>query len=112
MPVAVRPRAGRTGRTRSRPAAAARVRGYEQEVGHAKAAEHAALLAQRELVKSYCVTCHNERRKTGGLSLDAIADQPVAGHADSWERVIRKRSPSTGSQVPPTFQVVTAPLVL
>src|SRR5262245_47157295 len=44
----------------------------------------------RDLVRSYCVTCHNERRQVGGLALDAIADQPLAAHADTWEHVIRK----------------------
>jgi hypothetical protein len=46
--------------------------------------------ARRTLVRSYCVTCHNERRRVGGLALDAVADQPVAAHAEIWEHVIKK----------------------
>jgi cytochrome c551/c552 len=42
------------------------------------------------VVNKYCVSCHNDRLKTGGLSLDAIAAQDVAQHADVWEKVLRK----------------------
>jgi hypothetical protein len=42
------------------------------------------------LIKQYCVTCHNPRLKTGGLSLDGL-DPAVAGeHSDLWEKVVRK----------------------
>ena len=42
------------------------------------------------LVSTYCVSCHNDRLKTGGLSLQAIDLANVPNHADVWERVIRK----------------------
>jgi mono/diheme cytochrome c family protein len=42
------------------------------------------------LVKQYCVTCHNQRLKTGGLTLDVPELTDVAAHADVWEKVIRK----------------------
>jgi mono/diheme cytochrome c family protein len=45
---------------------------------------HAALLNQ------YCVTCHNDRLKTGGLALDAVSFTDISRHADVWEKVIRK----------------------
>jgi mono/diheme cytochrome c family protein len=48
------------------------------------ASNHAALVTQ------YCVTCHNERAKTGGLVLDAADLADVPAHADVWEKVIRK----------------------
>ena len=38
----------------------------------------------------YCVTCHNERLKTGGLVLDPQSLGSVAAHADQWEKVARK----------------------
>lgn len=38
----------------------------------------------------YCITCHNDKTRTGGLSLEHadLADVPQA--ADTWEKVIRK----------------------
>jgi len=45
---------------------------------------------QRAVVAQYCVTCHNDRAKTGGLSLEAFdADHPEA-NAEVWEKVVRK----------------------
>jgi len=44
----------------------------------------------KETVTKYCVTCHNERLKTGDLMLDAIVGADVAAHADVWEKVVRK----------------------
>jgi mono/diheme cytochrome c family protein len=46
--------------------------------------------ADSAVVKQYCVGCHNDRAKTGGLSLSAF-DVPAAGaQAQVAERVIRK----------------------
>jgi hypothetical protein len=36
------------------------------------------------------VTCHSERLKTGGLSLEAALAGPVPAHAEIWEKVIVK----------------------
>src|SRR6187549_3706966 len=44
----------------------------------------------RSLVDKYCVTCHNQRLKTGGLTLDTPDLANVAAHPDVWEKVIRK----------------------
>jgi mono/diheme cytochrome c family protein len=41
-------------------------------------------------VKQYCVTCHNDRAKTAGLSLEALDIARPAGAAEVWEKVIRK----------------------
>src|SRR4051794_38388183 len=50
----------------------------------ASAADHGAV------VTKYCVTCHNDRAKTGGLSLEKVdIGSPVAA-PDVWERVVRK----------------------
>jgi cytochrome c551/c552 len=48
------------------------------------AAEHQAL------VDKYCLTCHNDRAKTGGLSLEGLAVANAGAHAEVWEKVIRK----------------------
>jgi hypothetical protein len=45
---------------------------------------------QRGLLNRYCVTCHNERLKTANLSLQGLDLDDIAGHAEVWERVIRK----------------------
>src|SRR3981189_1019191 len=42
------------------------------------------------LLEQYCVTCHNERRKTGGLSLEGLDPASPAEHGEIWEQVIRK----------------------
>ena len=44
----------------------------------------------QKTVSTYCVTCHNEKLKTGGLALDRAELSDVAAHADVWEKVIRK----------------------
>jgi hypothetical protein len=42
----------------------------------------------RELVSKYCVTCHNERLKTGGLILDKADAEQVSNSAETWEKVV------------------------
>jgi hypothetical protein len=37
--------------------------------------------------RTYCETCHNDRLKTGGLSLQGLS---IDGNAETWEKVIRK----------------------
>ena len=52
----------------------------------------------RDLVNRYCVSCHNESLKRGGLALDAAAGADVAEHPDTWEKVVRKMR---ARQMPP-----------
>ena len=48
----------------------------------------------RALLKQYCVTCHNERAKTGGLSLEGLDPANAAGNllekGDLLEKIVRK----------------------
>jgi mono/diheme cytochrome c family protein len=44
----------------------------------------------RATIDKYCITCHNQRLKTGNLALDAPEVGDVAARADVWEKVIRK----------------------
>jgi mono/diheme cytochrome c family protein len=44
----------------------------------------------RELVTQYCVSCHNEKLKTGGLALDRADAEHAANSAEIWEKVIVK----------------------
>jgi hypothetical protein len=46
--------------------------------------------AQPALLTQYCVTCHNQRLKTGGLTIDAMDFEHVATDAAAWEKVVRK----------------------
>jgi mono/diheme cytochrome c family protein len=44
----------------------------------------------RQLVSQYCVSCHNEKLKTGGLVLDRADAEHPANSAETWEKVIVK----------------------
>src|SRR5712692_1775712 len=55
-----------------------------------RAASDAAGTPARELVNTYCVTCHNERLKTGSLMLDRVDAAQVFNSAETWEKVIVK----------------------
>ena len=41
-------------------------------------------------INQYCVTCHNQRTQTGGLSLDGLDAASIPAHAEVWEKVVRK----------------------
>jgi hypothetical protein len=45
---------------------------------------------QKTLVTRYCVTCHNEKLKRGGLALDTKDLANIGFDADAWEKVVRK----------------------
>src|SRR6516164_529940 len=38
----------------------------------------------------YCVGCHNQRAKTGGLALDGMDYSDLAKDGATWEKVVRK----------------------
>jgi hypothetical protein len=46
--------------------------------------------AQTAMVKQYCVTCHNDRAKAGGLSLASFDAAQVVSHVDLAEKMVRK----------------------
>src|SRR5436190_21847526 len=46
--------------------------------------------SQRQFLDSYCAACHNERLKTGGLSLDRIDISKPDAQPEVWEKVARK----------------------
>jgi hypothetical protein len=47
---------------------------------------------QRALLDKYCVTCHSDRAKTGGLTLQKLDVANTGANAETWEKVIRKLS--------------------
>jgi len=55
--------------------------------------------ASATVLKQYCVTCHNERLKTGGFVIDPADVANVGSGADRWEKVVRKLR--TQSMPPP-----------
>ena len=46
--------------------------------------------SQQAVVTRYCVTCHNDRAKTGGLSLEMLSVSSVGEHPGVWEKVVQK----------------------
>ena len=52
----------------------------------------------RALLDRYCVTCHNERLKTGGVMFDQVDISRVAEHRELLEKVVRKLR---SGQMPP-----------
>jgi len=50
----------------------------------------APVAAHNTFVSRYCASCHNDRLKRGGLTLDAVAAQDFGQHPEVWEKVIRK----------------------
>ena len=46
--------------------------------------------AERALLDKYCVTCHSQRLKTGGLALDTADLTNIPAQSEIWEKVIRK----------------------
>jgi len=69
----------------------------------ASSSAHAAVL------KKYCVTCHSDARRTGGLSLEHADLNDVPKGAETWEKVIRKlrvgMMPPPGMPKPPREQL-------
>ena len=46
--------------------------------------------SERAVLDRYCVTCHNDRLATGGLSLETLDVANVDEHAAVWEKVVKK----------------------
>jgi mono/diheme cytochrome c family protein len=44
----------------------------------------------RQLVATYCVSCHNQRIKTANFMLDTVDADQVANSAEAWEKVVVK----------------------
>src|SRR5437899_1669991 len=72
--------------------------------------------AQRALLDQYCVGCHNQKAKVGGLSLDKLDLAHLGDNAETVEKVIRKlragMMPPVGSKRPDqaTYQALMSSL--
>jgi mono/diheme cytochrome c family protein len=58
----------------------------------------AALVPHQALLNQYCVTCHNQRAKTAGLTFDTMDLSEISKNADIWEKAVRKLR---GGMMPP-----------
>jgi mono/diheme cytochrome c family protein len=63
------------------------------------------LQSQRQFLDRYCASCHNDRLKTGGLSLDDVDLSRPDAQSELWEKVVRKLHtgvmPPNGASQPP-----------
>lgn len=50
------------------------------------------------VLERYCVDCHNSAELTAGLAFDSMSPKGIAGHAEVWEKVVRKLR---GRMMPP-----------
>jgi hypothetical protein len=53
---------------------------------------------EKAVLDKYCITCHNQRTRTGGLSLDTLNLASIPEDAAVWEKVVRK---VRGGMMPP-----------
>jgi mono/diheme cytochrome c family protein len=58
--------------------------------GAGQAGSAATSASPRAVVDTYCVTCHSDRLRTAGLSLQSLDIANVSEHAEVWEKVVTK----------------------
>ena len=56
----------------------------------AQAQQNVSAAPDQALLNRYCLGCHNDQALRGGLSMEGVALDDVAGHVDVWERALRK----------------------
>jgi mono/diheme cytochrome c family protein len=56
----------------------------------ARAAAPAAASAEAAFLTQYCIGCHNQRAKLGGLALETLDVSRVGPAAETWEKVVKK----------------------
>jgi uncharacterized protein DUF1592/uncharacterized protein DUF1588/uncharacterized protein DUF1587/uncharacterized protein DUF1585/uncharacterized protein DUF1595/cytochrome c len=65
--------------------------------------------AHATVVRTYCATCHSDRTRSGGLSLEHADFTDIPKSAETWEKVIRKvragMMPPPGMPRPPGGQL-------
>jgi mono/diheme cytochrome c family protein len=64
--------------------------------------------SHRVLINQYCVSCHSQKLKTAGVSLELLDLTKVADGAATWERVLRKIR--IGEMPPPGLPRPSAPV--
>jgi mono/diheme cytochrome c family protein len=56
----------------------------------ASAAQASPVQGQLATVQQYCVSCHNDRVKTGGVSFQGVTPESIGQHAEMFEKAVRK----------------------
>jgi mono/diheme cytochrome c family protein len=72
---------------------------WPSEAQQSKVADTSVDRGHRVLIEEYCVSCHNQKAMTAGISLENLDFKKVGADADLWEKVLRKVR--TG-QMPPS----------
>jgi mono/diheme cytochrome c family protein len=73
------------------PAATAAAPATQAPAARAPAArEGEAVPAQLATINQYCVGCHNDRAKMGGVSFQGVTPATIAEHAEVFEKAVRK----------------------
>ncbi|MBV8905186.1 MAG: hypothetical protein JOZ22_16280, partial [Acidobacteriia bacterium] len=68
------------------------------------------------VLAKHCVTCHNEKLKTGGLIIDPAGATSPSQHPEVWEKVVRqlrtRAMPPAGMPRPdePTYRLAVSAL--
>ncbi len=63
---------------------------HAQQAATVPAVSATSAASERALINQYCVVCHNQRLKTGGLMLDQLDLARARDHAEIFEKVVRK----------------------
>src|SRR5262245_30507099 len=87
--VAVLAAAAATGRVKAAPATP-RLAPSHPALAQQTAARAPRPVEASAVLNQYCVTCHNERLKTGGLVIDPAAAATPEAAPELWEKVVRK----------------------
>jgi len=66
------------------------VTGTPQSASSRRVTTPAAAVPDAAFLQQYCLTCHNARAKAGGLVLEGLDSANTTGHAEVWEKVVRK----------------------
>ena len=77
------------------------VRMSAQQNDAASSGQSTATSGQRQFLDRYCATCHNDRLKTAGLSLERLDVSRPGVQPEIWEKVVRKLH--TGVMSPPNM---------
>jgi hypothetical protein len=64
------------------------------------------------LFEMYCITCHNQSRKTAGLALDNLSTKNVGDNTAMWEKILQRlrarRDPPIGMRRPDEAAFISA----
>jgi cytochrome c551/c552 len=82
-------------------------RDRQSDAAQSSAGSTSTVTAHAALVEKSCLSCHNDKSKTAGLSLQDLSLAEVPARAEIWERVLRKVK--SGDMPPVTARVRPEP---